>query len=433
MRRLFLPLSLIALSLNTAFAESITTSTLPVQEVGSGHIVEPSTVLHLKTALDLALKANPEISAAQQELNALNGSIFQAKARPNPSVSAMIEDTRRATRTTTLQVNQELELGGQRAARVTAAERAYDVAIIDLKAKRSEVGSAVITAFFDVLVAQERIKLVQSFLELAQSATQAASKRVKAGRVSPLEETKSTIAESNARLELNQAQVALTTARQRLAAFWGNSMPRFEQIEGDLDHLPSLPNLSDLNTRLLDSPNLQRAKLEIERRQALVTIETRRRIPNVTVTLGTKRVEELGLNQAVLGVSVPFPVFNTNQGNIQEAVSRAEKAKDELSALQLKFTSELNTAHGRLNTARQQIESLQRDILPGSQTAYAAARKGYELGKFNFLDVLDAQRTLFQAQLQYTNALAEANRASADIHRLLGTDIAIQLKEFSHE
>ena len=63
---------------------------------------------------------------------------------------------------------------------------------------------------------------------------------------------------------------------------------------------------------------------------------------------------------------------------------------------------------------------LQRDIMPGAQSAYDAATKGFELGKFSFLEVLDAQRTSFQAKSQYLRALAEAHRSAAEIERILG-------------
>jgi len=60
--------------------------------------------------------------------------------------------------------------------------------------------------------------------------------------------------------------------------------------------------------------------------------------------------------------------------------------------------------------------------LPGAQSAFDAASQGFALGKFNFLDVLDAQRTLFQSKSHYLSALAESHRASVDIERLVGVD-----------
>ena len=79
----------------------------------------------------------------------------------------------------------------------------------------------------------------------------------------------------------------------------------------------------------------------------------------------------------------------------------------------------------RLRTARQQFELLRNDMLPSAQSAYEAASKGFELGKFTFLDVLDAQRTLFQARSQYLSALSQANQAAAEIARIVGDGSAV--------
>ena len=181
--------------------------------------------------------------------------------------------------------------------------------------------------------------------------------------------------------------------------------------------------LDNLTVMLEGSPNIQRAKLEISTRQALANVENSKRTPDLTVSVGAKRNEELGLNQAVLGVSIPILVFDRNQGNLQEALSRTEKAKDELTALRVQQQTLLAEAHERLISARQSVETLKSDILPGAQSAFDAATKGFEFGKLGFLDVLDAQRTLVQAKSQYIDALLEAHQAMSDIERILGKSI----------
>jgi cobalt-zinc-cadmium efflux system outer membrane protein len=389
-------------------------------ESGAPRASEPAAPLTLNAALELALGANPELSAAGRELEALDATITQAQARPNPELSALIEDTRRETRTTTLQLNQPIELGGKRSARIEAAERGRDAASLELDAKRAEIRAVVTEAFFDVLVAQERLRLAQASVELAQRATGAAARRVTAGKVSPVEETRARVAEAAVRVEQAQAASEVTTARRRLAATWGNSSPRFERAEGDPEALPPLPSMADLNARLAASPNLLRARIEVDRRQSLAEVERSRSVPDMIVSLGGKRIEEQDLNQAILGVSIPIPIFDRNQGNLLEALRRTDKARDELSATGIRLSNELVQAHERLNTARQEVASLQRDILPGAQSAYDAATKGFELGKFSFLEVLDAQRTSFQAKSQYLRALAEAHRSAAEIERILG-------------
>lgn len=388
---------------------------------GWGKTAEPAMPLSLQSAVELALSANPEASVAGLEVDAFEGAILQAQARPNPELSALMEDTRSSTRVTTLQINQAIELGGKRAARVEAASKGREIAIVDLESKRSEIRAGVVTAFFDVLIAQERRQLSQSLAELSQRASDAARRRVLAGKVSPVEETKAKVADANIRIELMQAASELASARKRLTAMWGNPAPQFERALGEIESLPTLPELTDFQARLVNAPLMQRARVEIERRQALAALEQSRSIPDVTISFGARRNEELGLNQAILGVSIPLPVFDRNQGNLLEAMRRTDKARDELTATEFHLSGELAQTHERLVSSRREVETLRQDIMPGAQSAFDASARGFELGKFNFLDVLDAQRTLFQAKSQYLRALAEAHRAAASLERILGS------------
>jgi cobalt-zinc-cadmium efflux system outer membrane protein len=221
-----------------------------------------------------------------------------------------VEDLRRDNRTTTLQLSQPIELGGKRAARVAAAERARDQAASALLARHSELRASAITLFFDVLAAQERLRLAQDSVGLADAATRAAANRVAAGKVSPLEENRARVAEAGIRVELLQAEGAMRSARRQLAALWGNASPRFTHADGALDQLPAA--IADVQSRLSEAPVLRQARLEVERRQALSELEQARRVPDITVSLGAKRVPAdegmgggSGRNQVVVGVSVP--------------------------------------------------------------------------------------------------------------------------------
>ena len=129
---------------------------------------------------------------------------------------------------------------------------------------------------------------------------------------------------------------------------------------------------------------------------------------------------ELQRDQLLFGVSVPLPLFDRNQGNLLEALKREDKARDELQALNMRVSTDVLQARERLESIRGEVDVLQRDVLPGAKSAYDAATVGFENGKFNFLEVLDAQRTYFAAKSQYLKALAEAHRAAADIDRVLG-------------
>lgn len=383
--------------------------------------VEPTGPLSLAMALDLAMAANPELSAAANELRAVEGAVIQAGLRPNPDISTSVEDTQnRATRSTTVQIGQLLELGGKRAARVASAERGRDVATADLAVRRLDVRATTIGAFFEVLMAQERVQQAEDLLALAQRATLVAARRVAAGKVSPVEETKARVAEASVRVELNQTQADLSVARKRLAITWGSAQPRFALAEGRMDVLPALLPDDALARRLDTAPMLLRSRLEVERLAALAELERTKRIPNVTVSVGAKRAEELGRNQAIVGLSIPFPVFDRNQGNLLEALRRTDKARDELRAVELRLGADAAQNQERLKALLVEVRTLQQEIVPGARSAYDAATRGFELGKFSFLEVLDAQRTFFQARAQYLKSLSDAHRTAAELERVLG-------------
>ncbi|MFG6415196.1 TolC family protein [Roseateles sp. DC23W] len=376
--------------------------------------------LTLAEAQRLALTHNPDLAHARLELQAQQGAEMQAGARPNPELGVLLEDTRSATRTTTVQLSQAIELGGKRAARQTAAQQAREQAAVALASKQAEVRAVVAAAFFELLGADAQQQLAAASVRLAQDATGAAAKRLQAGKVPPLEVAKARVAEAQARAELAQAQSEALQARARLAALWGQGPQAAAQVDGDDTALPSQPSDAQLNAWTADAPALRLAQLDIVRRQALTAGERARRVPDVTFTVGAKRDAELGRTQAVIGFTLPLPLLDRNHGGLLEALRREDQARESLTSATLKLQADVAAAAERLRASREQARLLGEEALPVSQTAYDTALKGYELGKFAFLDVLDAQRSLFQLRRQQLQANADAHRAAAELDRLLG-------------
>ena len=409
-----------ALTAGTASAQALPTVPGHARSANGGEQIEAATPLSLQEAIALALEGNLDLTVAQREIEAVEGQVIQGRVRPNPELTYSLEDQRTPTRTQSVQINLPIELGGKRAARIAAAERGRDVAVEELNTRRVEIRAAVVSAFFEALAAQDRTMLAQDSVDLAKKATDAVAKRVTAGKVSPVEETKARVAEAGVRVELAQAQSEQRSTRARLAGLLGANPPRFTQVAGSVDDLPAVPSLDDIQQRLSASSALRRAQLEVERRRSLADVERSKQTPDVTVSLGVKRPNELARNQLVLGISVPLPLFDRNQGNLLEALKREDKARDELQALNLRLSTEVSQARERLASVRGEIDVLQREVLPGAKSAYDAATVGFGYGKFNFLEMLDAQRTYFAAKSQYLKALAEAHRTAADIDRVLG-------------
>ncbi len=392
--------------------------------------------ISLEQATALALQANPTIAVAMRGREVESALTLQASARPNPTLSGQIEDLRSQNRIATIAISQQLETAGKRDKRMAAADVALSMADADIRITQAEISAKTYASFYQVLAAQQAQTLVTELLQIATTSKETTTKRVLAGKVSPVEETKAKVAEAGLKIELASANQQLASAKQRLASLWSNSLQANNHegytAVGDLDKLNSIATLEELMIQVADSPRLKKATLAITQKQALRAIEQSKQTPDVTVSLGAQRNEELGgITQAIIGLSIPIPLFDKNQGNVQSAKAREYQAIDEKSAIENQLKTDIADAYNRRQLQAEASNMYKNDILPGAQSAYDAARKGFEFGKFSFLEVLDAQRTLFQVKTQHLQALALARLAEADIHNILGTTfkLSTNLKE----
>lgn len=404
-------------------------------------VEEPTGSISLREALVLALAKNPDLAAFSWEVRAREARMLQAGLLPNPDLSVLAEDVggsgdfRGVQQTqTTITLSQLIELGGKRSARRQATSLARDLAGWDYEVKRIEILTQVSQAFNETLAAQQRLILAEELVGLAEEVTRSVSERVKAGKVSPIEETKANIALSSVQIDRERARLALEAARKRLAATWGSATARFDRVEGDLDQVAPLPRLERLTERLAQNPVLARWAAEMAQRQALVRVERANAIPDITISGGYRRLNETDDNTVVIGVSIPLPLFNRNQGSIVEARHRLAKAEAERRAAEVRVTSTLSDAYKALATAHAEAVGLRVNVIPAAQSAFEGINEGYRMGKFGYLDVLDAQRTLFDARARYLQAVTDYHRAVAEVERLIGEPLApIQTDGMSQE
>lgn len=400
--------------------------------------LEEKKELTLRDAARLTLQRNPELAAFAKEKRALEGATLQAGLLPNPDMTLFVENAGNLQKVnpspdvgakeveqqdTSLRINQLIELGGKRTARVKAATLGEEVAVQDYEARRVLLIAQVANVFTEVLAGQEQLRLAEENRQLAQRVVDTVAKRVQAGKVPPIEETKVEIALDAVEIAYVQTQRDLDSARKRLALLWGSSSPQFEKALGDLESMIALPRFEPLAERALASPMALRAVKNTEQRKALLEVERTRRIPNLTISAGVLSHSQTGGTTAIAGISIPLQLFDRNQGNLLAAHQRADKALDEQAATELRLKTELIQAHETLSAAQNEIQILRNRILPRAKNAFEVTNRGYELGKFGFLEVLDAQRTLFQNQILYIRALANYQRLVNEIERLIAGPI----------
>jgi cobalt-zinc-cadmium efflux system outer membrane protein len=385
-------------------------------------------MLTLLQAQTLAMQHNPQLAAFGWEVRVGEARTRQAGLPPNPEMEIEVEDFAGSgelqgfqSTEITIHLSQLIELAGKRRKRARVAAFERDLAAWDYEATRLDVLTQVTQAFVEVLSAQERVALNAELVRLGEQVLSTVAERVKAGKVSPVEETRARVELSTSRIALERAQRDLEAARKRLVATWGGSTPAFENAQGSLDTIAAIPPVEQLLERLTQNPDLARWVTELAQRQATVELEGAKRIPDPTLGGGARHTRETGDNALVMSVSLPLPVFDRNQGGFLEARYQLAKAGEERRAAEIQGRAALAEAYAVLSSALAEATVLKNEALPGAQQAFEAAREGYRQGKFGFLDVLDAQRTLFEARGQYIETLAAYHQAVAEIERLIGT------------
>jgi cobalt-zinc-cadmium efflux system outer membrane protein len=382
--------------------------------------------LTLEEAIGKALANSPDLAALSHERAAREARIRQAGALPNPEISLEVENVGGTndyrgfnSAENTLSLSQTIEIGGKSGKRARVASFERDLTGWDIEAKRLDVMTEVKKTFTDVLGQQQRAALADELVRLAEQSYGIVSARVEAGKVSPVDETKASAALAMTKIEQIKARQAFESARMRLATVLGDTTP-IDRVDGRLEAPASVPSFDELTAMIGAIPEIARWEAEIEQRRASLALEKANRLPDPKIGAGIRQFRGSDDTAYVFGITVPLPVFNTNRGVVLEAESRVSKAERESRAARLKVLNSLNEAHQTLSSSFREAAMLRDSVLPSLQSAFESVTEGYQYRKFGFLDVLDAQRSLFEARKLNIEALVASRKALADIERLTG-------------
>ncbi len=119
-------------------------------------------------------------------------------------------------------------------------------------------------------------------------------------------------------------------------------------------------------------------------------------------------------------IGLPLPLFDRNQGAIAEATIEIEKAAPGARAARRRAERMLTDAVAELEIAQVTARTLRAEVIPGAAAAYQQIKRGYDLGRLSYLDLLEARRSLAQARAAEIEALVDLARARAEVMSLTG-------------
>ncbi len=400
-----------------------------------GGVSSAAEPLGLERAILRVAENHPALSVAEAEVLASRAEALQAGLRPNPILSAELENAAGSgafsgvdSAEYTFSISQTIEMGGKRSKRKEAALRSTEVAEWNLEGRRRALERITIRAFYSTLAAEARVSLSAQLVEMAQTVLAKAEQRVEAGRAHALEATKATLELADAELDLENSKLALESAKTLLASLWGGTAQEVGLLAGDLEQIPEPEPLAGLVGRLTQHPDALAAEAQIRQQQANAALENARRIPSVDLGAGVRLIEESGDQAFVFGLSVPLAFGDRNQGNREAARLRTLQAEDQYNAVRLALTQELVETSRAVKTAYAQAISFREKQLPSARLAFEQASDGYSKGLFGSLDLLDAMRGLFGQEIRYINALLACHQAQAELKSLTASGSKNELK-----
>ena len=393
--------------------------------------------LTLDSALTRAIETDPGLQAAFAGVDAARGDLRQARIRPNPDLSVEVENFNGPGELrglqgaeTTLALSQEVELGGQRRARINLADRELHGAELDRVLAGLDLLREVQTAYFEALAAQHKVVIARERLATAEELNQSVARRVAAARDPLMAGARAEAGLAEARVALARAEAEAQSARARLATYFGGD-DGFSLASAALD-LPT-PDGHGHDTLGDASPDLARLAAERERAAAAVRVERSLAWQNPTLSLGYRRFEDRdGDGALVAGFSIPLGVFDRNQGARARAEADRRRAEFQLEAGRRALAREYATLQRAMTADAAAVRASEGSVIPQAERALALAQDGYNRGAFSYLDVLDAQRALTDAREARVEALLSYHTNEAALDRLTARFAALLPGEEIH-
>lgn len=380
----------------------------------------------LADALALTLLNNPELNSFNYDMRASDARILQAGFRPNPALDVETENINAPIfMQTTLLLSQLIELGGKRKARLQFAQTERDRVTLDYEVRKRELFVDTTLLFIEVLINQQKIAFLEQNLKILQGFSSIVEKRVQAGKASIIEQSNFTVLLNTAIIDLNNANNELRTAKNTLAAQWNETNNDAFVVLGDLESIPGVIPLEKMGEFVDQHPQIMRSYFEENLRGARVAVEKSKAYPDVNMRGGPRYLEEAHKWVWVVGFYIPIPAIDRNQGRIWESYENLEKLEKEREAIWTKLLTELNNSYSTLQTVFSELNILKNIVLPSAQRAYDFSYKGYEIARYNYLELLETERSYRTSKIRYLQALGKYHKALAQLEGLTGSKAII--------
>jgi cobalt-zinc-cadmium efflux system outer membrane protein len=389
----------------------------------SAQVQKPLTINEL---IGIALESSPQVLAARDQSKAIQGQLSSARAIPNPEFEMNTGQQRSATGPLTTgnvsswSVTQPLDMPYTRYPRVNAAEANVRAAEATRIAFEIEMISRVQQRFYELMRRDAELKAAEEDLSLTKQIRDRMQIRYDVGDTARFELIRAQTEFLNAQINTESSKLRVEQAKGQLRQVVGHSLPQDYEVVSQalkIEPLPPLPILlSELHAQ---SPELQKAKAEVEATESKLSFEQNSRLPRLSIK--AQQYNDPNFTDRLYGLVVSIPIWDFKGGQIAEAQANASRAKNQLDAQSQSLEQQLETAYKLYQMTSYQVKILDQEVVQLASSARRIAEVSYRYGERGMLEYLDAQRTFRVARNDLIKARFDLASVLTEIQRLRAT------------
>ena len=398
--------------------------------------------LTLSSAIKYSLEQNPSLKVFEFRKIALRGQQETASLRPAYEVGFEAENFSGTGNFSgsdnvelTVSLSSVIEMGDKRTARVNVVNSSRAQLDVQRQVEALELFGEVTRRYIDVLAAQERVTLAEEGAQLAQNTLNEVTKRAKRGATPEAEVKRAQAAAGQSQLTVSSEKQQLAYLKVALAALWGEKMPSFSKVEGNLFQFGEDVEFQRLYARTKQNPAITIFATEERLKEAEIRLAKTQASTNIRWSIGLRQFQETDDTALTAGFNVPLFSSKRSTGSIISAIAARDEVLTRKEAALLKLHTQLFRAYSSRQQAIFSFKKLQSNIIPSLKQALKETRKAYQRGRYSYLDYLTARQELITARRSLIDAGSAALRYGADIEQLTAEPLPASqydsLKEYS--
>ncbi len=383
----------------------------------------------LESAVQMGLKNNMKILAAQKDIAAAKGRAITTLGIEDPTVSGEWLE---------IPTGKGISQYGERDFSVTQSidfptNYIHKKKLGDLDIQREQlilkdtelfIRTEIEKAYYNVLSKKEQLNLVRQHIKLAQQFLDKAQTRYNSGKAPFLEVSRARLALANVENELSVAKSDFQTAMGSLNTLL--AMPDNTMVIplDTLDYKMLSLNESDLTKQALAShPELKVAKLTEKMAGQDLNLAKGSYLPNIEGSYFSQKIGGSKFNGVGLGLSIPLWFPANQRGKVMQSRGYLEAAQYRTRDQEIILQSAIKSTFAQVVAAREQVEKYLGDLLEQTQSVYDMTFRSYEEGKVDYLKVLDAQQLLIENNRRFIDAIAGYKMKIAELERVTNQNI----------